>query len=193
MPSNSEMFERGGYDAEHDELNPFYYQHYYFYRRGYDQARRQVRGQADPRVLMAVATLLLLALLGVGGWFIFGWLNASQAAETVMAPSVPTPPPAAATPRPTATPTPVPAASEAVLRIDGQALVVNLNGVPLRVRRNPGLTPELARLREGTTVTLREGPVEADDYTWWRVEYANVSGWVAAASAEGLPFLEPLP
>ena len=36
-----EMYRRGIADAEQGEPHPFYYQHYYQYRRGYDQARRR--------------------------------------------------------------------------------------------------------------------------------------------------------
>mgnify|MGYP007071095895 FL=1 len=35
-----EMYRRGVADAEHGEPHPFYYQHYYQYRRAYDNARR---------------------------------------------------------------------------------------------------------------------------------------------------------
>ncbi|PDW01448.1 hypothetical protein CJ255_19105 [Candidatus Viridilinea mediisalina] len=188
------MFERGAYDAEHDELNLFYYQHYYFYRRGYDQARRQVRGHPDPRMLAGVGVVVLVALLSVGGWMLFGWLGASQAAQSPIEPIVATTQPAPATPRPTPSPSPTPEPSaEPSLQPGVQALVVNLNGAPLRVRRDPGITPELGRLNEGSEVTLREGPVEADGYLWWRIETPGISGWVAAGSLEGTPFLEPLP
>jgi uncharacterized protein YraI len=51
----------------------------------------------------------------------------------------------------------------------------------------------VGRIPEGSTVTLREGPVEAEGYSWWRVEAEGVSGWVAAGSPEGVAFLEPVP
>ena len=40
-----EMYQRGVADAERGELHPFYYQHYYHYRRGYDRGA----GYFDPR------------------------------------------------------------------------------------------------------------------------------------------------
>jgi hypothetical protein len=193
MPSNSEMFERGAQDAEHDELNSFYYQHYYYYRQGYDQARRRVRsgGRSPLAGLLGLAALLLC--LGLGGWWLAGRLSATEPAE-VLAPTTPAPPPAQPTVRPSATAQPTVAPTAApTLALGGQALVANLNGAPLRARESPGLTPVVARIAEGSAVTLREGPVEADGYTWWRVEGASASGWVAERSPEGVAFLEPLP
>lgn len=198
MPSNSEMFERGIHDAEHDELNPFYYQHYYSYRQGYDRARRRVRSGGRPPLAALFGFAALLALLGLGGWWLLsGGLVVPQAAEatapTLAAAAAAAPAPPA--PRPTAplapTLAPLP---EPSLAPGAQAVVVNLNGAPLRARQQPGLTPIVARIPEGSSVTLREGPVEADGYTWWRVEAPDgVAGWVAQASPEGVVFLEPLP
>ena len=37
-----EMYRRGVADAEQGEPHPFYYQHYYQYRRGYDRTRRSL-------------------------------------------------------------------------------------------------------------------------------------------------------
>jgi hypothetical protein len=51
----------------------------------------------------------------------------------------------------------------------------------------------VGRVPEGSEVTLREGPVEADGYLWWRVEAAELTGWVAERSPEGVAFLEPIP
>jgi hypothetical protein len=197
MPSNSEMFERGIHDAEHDELNPFYYQHYYSYRQGYDRARRLVRSGGHPPMAALFGFAVLLALLGLGGWWLFsGWFGAPQAEAT--APTVAaatTAPPVSPVLRPTALPAPTLAPlPEPRLAPGVQAVVTNLNGAPLRARRQPGLTPIVARIPEGSSVTLREGPVEADGYTWWRVEAADgVVGWVAQSSPEGLAFLDPLP
>ncbi|HMQ34914.1 MAG TPA: SH3 domain-containing protein, partial [Chloroflexaceae bacterium] len=65
---------------------------------------------------------------------------------------------------------------------------------PLRAREAPGLqAPIVARIPEGSEVTLRDGPAEADGYTWWQVEAEGAAGWVAAGSPEGVVFLEVVP
>src|SRR5436190_24065310 len=65
-----EMYRRGVADAAQGEPHPFYYQHYYQYRKGYDRARRS-RGLAGGyqslyrhrRVwLLAAAGIALVAL-----------------------------------------------------------------------------------------------------------------------------------
>ncbi|NTU86407.1 MAG: SH3 domain-containing protein, partial [Chloroflexales bacterium] len=65
---------------------------------------------------------------------------------------------------------------------------------PLRARTAPGLGAGVAaRIPEGAEVTLREGPVTVDGFTWWRVEAADGAGWVAERSPEGVVFLEVIP
>jgi hypothetical protein len=103
-------------------------------------------------------------------------------------------PTVAPTARPTAAPRPtVTATLPPVLAVGGRARLVNLNGAPLRAREAPGLTAVVGRIPEGSEVAISEGPVEADGYTWWRVEAEGVSGWVAASSPEGVTFLEVIP
>jgi hypothetical protein len=70
---------------------------------------------------------------------------------------------------------------------------VNLSGAPLRAREAPGLTAVVGRIPEGSEVSITEGPVEADGYTWWRVEADGIAGWVAASSPDGVSFLEVIP
>jgi uncharacterized protein YraI len=63
----------------------------------------------------------------------------------------------------------------------------------LLARSGPGTNePVQARFTEGTQVTIVEGPVEADGYTWWLIEADNTNGWSADSSPEGLVWLEPL-
>lgn len=199
MPTNSEMFDRGVQDAEHDELNHFYYQHYYYYRRGYDQARRQERSSRRSPLLVPLLTIATLMVLAFGGWQLRGLLPLPEPTArqpelptllpaTVVVPTVIRPSPIATT-APTVTPTTIP-----TLVVNGQAVIENLNGAPLRARTKPGIrTSIVARIPEGSTVFLREGPVEADGYTWWRIEFDKGSGWVAERSPEGVAFLRPLP
>lgn len=200
MPTNSEMFDRGVQDAEHDELNHFYYQHYYYYRRGYDQARRQERSSRRSPLLIPLLVMTTLMVLAFGTWQLRGLIRLPEPTAiqselpptalpaTVAAPTVIRPSPTA-TAVPTMVPTTIP-----TLVVNGQAVVENLNGAPLRARTQPGIrTSIVARIPEGSTVFLREGPVEADGYTWWRIEFDKGSGWVAERSPEGVAFLRPLP
>src|SRR5690242_6777605 len=65
-----EMYERGVADAEQGDPHPFYYQHYYHYRRGYDKARRHLRGQRvwssgrSERGWLIIAAIVLLVGIG---------------------------------------------------------------------------------------------------------------------------------
>ncbi len=188
------MYERGALDAEHDELNSFYYQHYYYYRRGYDDARRRTR--ASGRLPAPLLLLFALALgLGVGAWWFLGREEAPAAVSQAPI-SAPT---RVATARPTAAPTARPTQTAAptapvTLGVGGTARVVNLNGAPLRAREAPGLSARVAaRIPEGSLVTLRDGPVEADGYQWWSVEAEAGVGWVAGRAPDGAVFLEVAP
>lgn len=190
-----EMFRRGVADAERGEPNPFYYQHYYHYRRGVNRARR--RGCLVSRSwlpLVAAALVAVAAAAFVVGGSRFALVarppaTASPPARSVAAPS---------TPRPTAqrTPTPRPATptiAQAVLRVGGLARVTNTGGRPLRGRSEPSLAgaPQ-AGFREGEQVEVLEGPVEADGYTWWRVRGEAGVGWSAQQSQEGAIWLSPV-
>lgn len=200
MPSNSEMYERGGGDAEQDDLNLFYYQHYYYYRKGYDEMRRRLRrevpGAAPWRIVPLLIVVALAVAVALGGWY---WLSGRSAPTIAAAPPTDTPLPATLTPVPTIrlrptpttalpTATPVPA-----LAIGVRVRAVNLSGAPLRARVAPGLTRIVARIPEGGVATIIEGPVQADGYTWWRLQADQGSGWCAEASPEGEVFLEVVP
>jgi hypothetical protein len=79
-------------------------------------------------------------------------------------------------PTPTITPTPIPGT---VLAIGEPARVVAAGG--LNLRDTPASAGNLLnRLGVGQRVTVLEGPVSADGYTWWRVDdgQGNV-GWAA--------------
>jgi hypothetical protein len=204
MGSSNEMFERGVHDAEQDDLNPFYYQHYYYYRKGYDKARRRLRrepivsGLALPGARnRLLGALLAVGLLALAGFFVWGRMGrapllnptGARSASPIVRPSSPASPtriPRTPTPEmPTATALPA-------LRPQVVVTIVNLNGNPLRLRAGAGTTQRVvARLPEGSEVTLIEGPVEADGYTWWRVESERGSGWLAERSQEGVVWLQP--
>lgn len=81
----------------------------------------------------------------------------------------PTPP---ATPAPTATPLP---------GLGQDALIVGTDGRGLNGRSGPSLAADIkASFVEGSAVRLLEGPVEADGYTWWRVQGDGGDAWVAS-------------
>ncbi|HWQ13956.1 MAG TPA: hypothetical protein VNL77_14245, partial [Roseiflexaceae bacterium] len=66
-------------------------------------------------------------------------------------------------------------------------------GRPLRGRAAAGLSaPVRVAFPEGERVRLLEGPVEADGYTWWRVEGPSGAGWSAERSPEGVVWLTPV-
>jgi hypothetical protein len=194
-----EMYRRGVADAAQGEPHPFYYQHYYQYRRGYDRARRS-RGLAgglyDPsrrRMRLLVIALALIAV--VGAVVALRWR--SQAAATAQAPT-PFAALAAATHPPTRTPifptpTPAPTPTVAALHAGGMAQVTNTQGAVLRGRKQPSLkAAATAAFKEGERVRILEGPAEADGFTWWKVEGKGGTGWSAQQSKEGLVWLQPI-
>ena len=201
MPSNSEMYARGATDAAQDDLNSFYYQHYYDYRRGYDDARRQQRGGSS--ALLSTWLLPLLALVGVAllGLVVF-WL-------LILGPR-PVPPALTPTfvstivsvsPFPVVQPSPSPVATVSptappVLRIGVRVRVANVGDTPLRARAKPGTEQSnrtVARFPQGAEVMITDGPEPANGLIWWRIKGTAGEGWSVGRSAEGLVFLEALP
>lgn len=196
------MYERGVADAERGELHPFYYQHYYHYRRGYDQARRRMRrpiwsALADGRrmALLGGTTLTIALIVVVGGI----WYNSQETDPAILAmPATDTAVTATARPTrtplfPTATPDATPEPVVLTLRVDGFAQVANTEGRALRGRAAPGLkAPVRVAFAEGERVRILEGPVLADQYIWWRVEGREGTGWAAQQSLEGVVWLIPV-
>lgn len=113
------------------------------------------------------------------------------APPTPTSPALVTPPPtiaAAATTVPAAAPT-----QAAPLLSAGQAaLVFTTEGDNLNVRSGPGAAFEVVgQVANGETVTLLEGPFDAEGLNWWRVRTpAGVEGWTVE-SAEGVQTLQP--
>jgi len=82
---------------------------------------------------------------------------------------------------PTATPTPLPAGA---LRADARARVIARQGINVREAAATS-SKQLGRFAPGTLVIVREGPVDAEGYRWWRVESGQgLNGWVADGDAE---------
>ena len=196
--NTEEMYQRGIADAERGELHPFYYQHYYHYRRGYDRTRRRMRRPGvdwgkQPRWRKFAFVIAALLSIGAGAYVLRERSQTTAAISTAVA----APTRAASTTTSARTPifptnTPEPSPEAQGLRIGGAALVANTAGQPLRGRAQPGLkAPAKVGFKEGERVTILEGPVEADGYIWWRIESKAGAGWSAERSKEGMIWLQP--
>lgn len=66
------------------------------------------------------------------------------------------------------------------LTIGGLAVINTTDGDRLNMRSGPGVDfSRLARLADGATVTVLEGPVATDGFIWWRVRTVDgTEGWV---------------
>ncbi len=175
-----EMYERGAADAEHDSLNSFYYQHYYYYRKGYNDVRRQLHRSP---LRLVIGSLLALGAALLLGYALFG------ATRSALAPNE-SPAPSASTARTSSDRN----GEQAALQVGQHATVVNTGAVSLRLRAEPRLDAEVVtRLEDGERVLLLDGPVAADGYTWWQVEHATGTGWGAAQGLDGVIWLLPAP
>lgn len=144
-------------------------------------------------ILLAFSTLLL-ATLACGGFQVRVTPTAIPPAAvevTVEPTATPVPPtetpaPASPTPAPTATPTQAPAG----MAVGAQARVAAGGGINVREQPSARGT-QLGRLNVNAVVKLIEGPAQADNYTWWKVDNgAGLVGW-AAAGPENDPWLIP--
>lgn len=193
--NTDDMAQRGADDAEHgDEPNPFYYQHYYHYRRSYNRARQR------QKPVYRRAVLWLIGVVGVAAIALFALNNqqlvtrppaaaASAKAPTIRSTTTPQP----LFPTPTATPEPNAAPEQPIgLQVNAFALITNTAGKALRGRAQPNLTAKvLTTFNEGERVRLLEGPVEADGLRWWRIESDRGNGWSAEYSPKGDVWLTP--
>ena len=193
-----EMYRRGVADAEQGEPHPFYYQHYYQYRRGYDRTRRSLGlpgGYYDARRrrTMLIAAALVLLVAGAGYWLARGRSqsmavaqNASAQASAIVPTAEPSRTPVFATPTPMPTPTPV------ALQVGASAKITNTVGSTLRSRKPPQIkAPTTASFKEGELVRILEGPVTADGFIWWKIEGKSGAGWSAQQSQDGIIWLQP--
>ena len=138
------------------------------------------------------AGLLLAAAIALGiVWGVeqFGGGDSAPAATPA-----PTPPPVATSaptrtstptpvPTPTATPTPPPPRFAA-----GESAVVAGTDSCLNIRASARIDAAVLEcVDDGTAVTVLEGPVEANDHTWWRVAAPGGDGWAAGIYLEKPP------
>ena len=55
------------------------------------------------------------------------------------------------------------------------------SGQVLTVRTDPGRGAKaVAKVPRGTLFTIKSGPVQQDNLTWWELESDTVDGWAAA-------------
>jgi SH3-like domain-containing protein len=142
--------------------------------------------------------LLLFASLACGG-FQVRVTPAAQPTPTVtltatVRPATATPPPTLIpTPRPpTAAPSATPTQMAAGLAPGKAARISASGGVNVREQASAS-AKLLGKLGPGVTVTIKGGPVQASDFTWWQVDDgAGMIGWVAAGTKDD-PWLAPEP
>jgi len=141
--------------------------------------------------------MLLFAMLACGGFQVRVTPTpkpspTATAAESIMVPTAtlsPTTEPTAVTTA-TIVPSPSPAQAAASLAIGGKASVMAGGGLNVRAQAS-SKGKQIGRLNAKAIVTLLEGPVQADNYAWWKVDNsAGLIGWVAAGPAND-PWLVP--
>jgi hypothetical protein len=82
-------------------------------------------------------------------------------------------------------------------QIDDQ--VRNMTQSRVNIRRSPGYLGKdggdiVAQVQPGGTMQIVDGPVEADNLTWWTISYrtangSTVEGWVAESTGSGVTIL----
>jgi hypothetical protein len=147
------------------------------------------RNRAQWRALLPGA-LLLLATLACGGFQLrptavpdsSGSAAGKSTATTRPARVTPTPTSAAPTVAPTIAPTITPTlAIETGGLAVGQAVrVLAVGGI--NVRDKAGTTgKQVGKLSPNQVVTIKSGPVQADNFTWWQVDTGSgLTGWVSS-------------
>lgn len=91
----------------------------------------------------------------------------TEATEDVIAPPTPTPTEEVSTPETTPETEETPASTGGEIAIDS---VVQTTEEGVNMREDATIAAEaIAQLATGTTLTVTDGPYEADDYVWWQV------------------------
>ncbi len=109
--------------------------------------------------------------------------NSNAQVPLVVVTATPTPIVPTATLRPTdiPQPTPLPTSTPEGLFIGGEAIVSG-TGSALRLRSDPGLqSTTLKTVTDGTRLKILEGPRDADNLRWWRLQDQSdgAEGWAA--------------
>jgi hypothetical protein len=127
----------------------------------------------------------LCVVIALGALIVFRPINGNGAEQVplVVVTVTPTPVVPTATLRPTDVPQPTlaPTATPEGLFVGGEALVSG-TGSALRLRSDPGLqSTTLKTVSDGTRLKILEGPRDADDLRWWRMQDPTdgAEGWAA--------------
>jgi len=127
----------------------------------------------------------LCMVIALGALIVFRPINGNGAEQVplVVVTVTPTPVVPTATLRPTDIPQPTlaPTATPEGLFVGGEALVSG-TGSALRLRSDPGLqSTTLKTVSDGTRLKILEGPRDADDLRWWRMQDPTdgAEGWAA--------------
>jgi hypothetical protein len=151
--------------------------------------KRDLRQLLNAPVLLGASGLACLLTLVTLAWF--GFSASPPGADLGFAPADLTMIPAStSTPltTPTMTPDPLlvgtPTLPANVIAVGGYVQITGTGGDGLRLRSAPGLTSELLFLGEEAEVfQVRDGPQEANGYTWWYLVAPydeSRTGWAAA-------------
>lgn len=64
------------------------------------------------------------------------------------------------------------------IQVGSTVTVANTGGIGLHLRSSPGLKyPKITNLPDGTGMKVIGGPVQADGYTWWKIQGNQGTGW----------------
>ncbi len=99
----------------------------------------------------------------------------------------------ASTEEPTAETTVEPTQAAAALELGGEAQIHTTGGDALRIHDQPDFNaPIVARLDDGTQVTLIDGPVTVGTDRWWKIQMSDGSAGWAVETVEGVETLQPV-
>jgi hypothetical protein len=158
-----------------------------------------IRRQRYWPLFLALA-IWLLAMLACGGFQVrvtptpkptATATESKAAATTSAAQATAAVPKAEVTATPTATTAPSPTAAPAGLAPGAKVRVAASGGINIRDKAS-AKGKQVGRLNANVVVTLLEGPTQADNYAWWKVDNgAGVVGWAALGPAND-PWLIPV-
>ncbi len=131
--------------------------------------------------LAFAACLLLITLISIG------WTRPYPAGDIGFVPAdltILAPPTATAAPQPTATPAGTVTPPPDQIAVGAYVQISGTEGAGLRIRSAPGLNSDTVfRGEEAETFQVKDGPQQADGYTWWYLvaPYDDTrAGWAAA-------------
>ncbi len=155
--------------------------------------QRSAPRQSPPVLRFAILGVVLLAVLGGGGLFLFSRASNSP----TPAPTFTNLPGETSAPSPTLSPTPgCPLALPVQLTAGGFGRVRTDDPRLLNVRLGPSTDYRLAgQIEPGEVFSVVEGPVCAGPYAWYYVRYAELEGWIAEGDTAYFvePYLPPTP